>query len=156
MRRALILPLLPAALIAQVPGTARSTPAPAAAPEADHAQVKKLLLAMKFPEQLKHGFLQAIDGEAAKSATMPPGFLDAFKAAFNPDDFVEQIIPIYAKRLTNEEVKAALNFYSSPEGASFAAKQAELATDLQKIGQQYGMKLALKVMQDQMKEDAPK
>ena len=150
MRRALASILLPAALVAQAPAPAT------AAPEADHAQVKKLLLAMKFPEQVKIGFLQALDAQQAKSASLPPGFLDAFKAAFDPDDFVDQIVPVFAKRMTNEEIQAALRFYSSPEGSSFALKQAGLVNELQKAGERYGMALALKVMQDQMKKDDPK
>lgn len=151
MRRALTaLLLVPAALVAQAPAPAAATP------EADHGQVKKLLLAMKFPDQIKTGFLQALDAQQAKSASLPPGFLEAFKAAFNPDDFVDQIVPVFAKRMTDGEVQAALRFYSSPEGASFAMKQAGLAPELQKAGERYGMALALKVMQDQMKKDDPK
>lgn len=147
MRRILTLALLPAALVAQAPVPA--------APEADHAQVKKLLLAMKYPEQVKFGFLKGLEAQKAKADTLPPGFLDAFKSAFNPEDFMEAIVPVYAKHFTNEEVQAALKFYGSPEGASFATKQATIAPELEAAGKRYGMELALKVLQDQMKKDAP-
>ncbi len=148
MRRVLVPLFVPALLIAQAP-------APAPAPEADHAQVKKLLLAMKYPEQVKVGFLKGLEAQKAKADSMPPGFLEAFKAAFNADDFVEAIVPVYAKHFTNEEVQAALKFYGSPEGASFASKQATLSGELEEAGKRYGMELALKVLQDQMKKDAP-
>ncbi|HEU4950539.1 MAG TPA: DUF2059 domain-containing protein [Holophagaceae bacterium] len=151
MRRALPVLLIPAALVAQAP-----PPTAAAAPEADHGQVKKLLIAMRFSDQIKAGFLQALEAQQAKADTLPPGFLDAFKAAFDVDDFVDQIVPIFAKRMTQAEVEAALRFYGSPEGASFAAKQATLAPELQKVGERYGMALALKVMQAQLKEDGAK
>ncbi|MBS1783971.1 MAG: DUF2059 domain-containing protein [Acidobacteria bacterium] len=149
MRRTLTALLLPAALLAQAPTSVQ------AAPEADHAQVKKLLVAMKYPDQVKVGFLKGLEAQKAKADSMPPGFLEAFKAAFNADDFVEAIVPVYAKHFTNAEVQAALKFYDSPEGASFAAKQATLSSELEEAGKRYGMELALKVMQDQMKKDAP-
>lgn len=151
MRRALALTLLPAALVAQAPSAAEPV-----VPEADHVQVKKLLLAMKVPDQLQSGFLEALKQQEAKSANLPPGFIEAFKKAFSAEDLTDDLVPVFARHLNNQEVKAALAFYTSPDGASFAAKQGQLAVDLQKEGQRFGMALALKVMQEQMAEDKSK
>lgn len=57
------------------------------------------------------------------------------------DMLLPRAVEVYRNRLTRAEVEAAIRFYRSPEGRSFAEKQPLVAQDLSEVGRQWGEEL---------------
>jgi hypothetical protein len=64
---------------------------------------------------------------------------------FNPDvlkeiidDIQSQIIPIYDKHLTEEEILGIIEFYKTPIGKSYLSKMGIIAMESMQIGNKYG------------------
>jgi uncharacterized protein len=79
-------------------------------------------------------------------------FADAFAARFqkhfDPQSVTETVIPIYDKYLSNEDVKALLDYYKSPFGQKMLKVLPEVARDSQTAGYALGQKAAEEAMDD--------
>lgn len=76
----------------------------------------------------------------------PVEFWTEFRKEVDPEDLIEQIIPIYQRHLTADEVDFLIDFYSSPMGRSFVAKQPAIMQESMIVGQQWGQALAQRAM----------
>jgi hypothetical protein len=85
-------------------------------------------------------------------------FADAFAARFqkhfDPHSVTETVIPIYDKYLSNEDVKALLEYYKSPFGQRMLKVLPEVARDSQQAGYMLGQKAAEEAMED-LRADFP-
>ena len=65
---------------------------------------------------------------------------------FNPevDKLIEQIIPLYKKHFTHEDIKALISFYESPIGKKLVSKTPQLTQESMKMGQSWGIGLMSK------------
>ena len=63
------------------------------------------------------------------------------------DDLVGILAPIYQKHLTLKDLQEIVKFYESPIGKKMAAAQPAIASDSMKVGQQWGMNIAMKVQE---------
>lgn len=63
------------------------------------------------------------------------------------DDLVGMLAPIYQKHLTLKDLQEIVKFYESPIGKKMAAAQPAIASDSMKVGQQWGMNIAMKVQE---------
>lgn len=63
------------------------------------------------------------------------------------DDLVEMLAPIYQKHLTLKDLQEIVKFYESPVGKKMAAAQPAIVSDSMKVGQQWGMNIAMKVQE---------
>jgi uncharacterized protein len=84
--------------------------------------------------------------------TASPEFFDGFRKQVNAAEFVDLLVPIYAKHLSEEEMDALTAFFSSPVGKSFLAKQPAIMTDSMAAGSAWGEKIAAKVVEELMKK----
>ena len=57
------------------------------------------------------------------------------------DDLVEMLVPVYSKHLTEEDLQAVIEFYSTPTGKKFAEKTPLITQESMQIGQEWGMKI---------------
>ena len=53
----------------------------------------------------------------------------------------EEMVPVYQKYYTHEEIKEMLKFYNSPLGKKIAGNAGNLTSDGMKVGQDWGMGL---------------
>jgi len=63
------------------------------------------------------------------------------------DDLVEMLAPIYQKHLTLKDLQEIVKFYESPIGKKMAAAQPAITSESMKVGQQWGMNIAMKVQE---------
>jgi hypothetical protein len=79
-------------------------------------------------------------------------FADAFAARFqkhfDPRAVTETVIPIYDKYLSDEDVKALLEYYKSPFGQRMLKVLPEVARDSQMAGYSLGQKAAEDTMEE--------
>ncbi len=96
---------------AQMPAT---QPAPTSTPAVPSGLSKRELI-LKFIDAFgtRESLVNNFDQLIKKS---PPERAEKIKKAFDVDQLIEALIPIYDKRFTEEELQAYINFYSSPEG----------------------------------------
>jgi uncharacterized protein len=81
-------------------------------------------------------------------------FASRFQKHFDPHSVTETVIPIYDKYLSNEDVKALLEYYKSPFGQRMLKVLPEVARDSQQAGYRLGQKAAEEAMED-LRTDFP-
>lgn len=107
--------------------------------------------------------MQAMDMQATGKATlnmmfdqlkkMPlasgtaDNFWDNFIKEIDYNEFIEMYIPIYQKHFTDAEIDELIAFYNSPIGKKFVAKTPYITSESMAAGQEWGMKVATKVME---------
>jgi len=77
-----------------------------------------------------------------------------YQKKFHADTVSEQIVAIYDKHFTEDEVKGLLEFYSSPLGRKFAAEMPKIAAEAQAANREEGTRTATAVVQ-QLREQTP-
>lgn len=70
-------------------------------------------------------------------------FWTEFASSINPADFENMVIPIYQKYLSQEDIAALINFYSTPAGKKLIQLQPQIMSESVAAGQEWGRKLAL-------------
>ena len=95
------------------------------------------------------------------AASMPASdrgqeFVDAFVAdyqrRFNSEEVSGQLVSIYDKHFTDDEIKGLLQFYGSPLGRKFAAEQPKITAEIQDANQVVSTQVAKDVLEDLPKE----
>jgi hypothetical protein len=94
---------------------------------------------------------------------LPPGprrheivetFTIKFLARANSQGLMQQVIPVYEKYLTDDDVKAVIRFYKSPAGRHLLKIMPEMMKEASTVGQQYGEQIARQVL-DEMAQQYP-
>jgi hypothetical protein len=78
---------------------------------------------------------------------VPPEFWDEMVKEMNAGEMINLVAPIYAKHFSHDEIKQLIAFYESPIGRRLIAEQPGIATESMAVGQQWGQKLAARMMQ---------
>jgi uncharacterized protein len=80
-----------------------------------------------------------------------------YQKKFHSEALSEQIVAIYDKHFTDDEVKGLLQFYSSPLGRKFAAEMPKIAAEAQAANREEGTRTATEVVQQlpEQKSAAP-
>ena len=90
-------------------------------------------------------------------STMPAGdrgqqFVDAFAAdyqkRFNPDEVTGQLVGIYDKHFTDDELKGLMEFYGSPLGRKYAVEMPKITSEIRDADRAVGTQVAKDVLQD--------
>ena len=93
---------------------------------------------------------QAMDQMMVQMKTLVPNapeeFWVEFRAAANPSDLVDTIVPIYAKYFTHEDILALLAFYDTPAGKKLIANQPAILQESMAAGSAWGQRVARDVM----------
>jgi hypothetical protein len=99
---------------------------------------------MKMMEQMKDQMLTSL--KQGSPAGVPEEFWDKARKKMKVEDLIEQIIPLYAKYYSVEDIKAINAFYESPAGQRLLAQLPQLMQESMKIGQAWGQKAAQEVV----------
>jgi hypothetical protein len=109
--------------------------------EAKEADIRSLMELVGAREMVQDGVNTAIEQSREKLlATVPnndkgEAFVNAFAASyqkkFDVDAVTDQIVAIYDKHYTEEEIKGLLQFYGSPLGQKVAAEMPKVGREIQ-------------------------
>jgi len=79
-------------------------------------------------------------------------YMDKLSALLQSDEFMTQVVALYARDLTDADVKAAAAFYETPAGQHYFESITKMAPDLMAIGQQIVHTSLRSILQDVCKE----
>ncbi len=78
--------------------------------------------------------------------SVPKEIWKQFRVEMKADDFVEIVVPIYAKHYTREDIKGLIAFYRTPLGKKVIEKQGLIAKESMAAGMSYGQGVAKKII----------
>ena len=109
-------------------------------------KVKQLLIEMKTTSNFEK-MLDYLTTNAQKTyPDITEDFWIQFKKEADTDILIEKIIPVYEKHFTTKEIEDLIAFYKTPSGQSLIEKQSILFQEVNKIGEEWGIALAQKIM----------
>jgi hypothetical protein len=147
-RLGLVLLALPLGqLRAQEPAPA--APAPPAAPvdSVRFGLARELLEVTEADQAFYRGVELTLPAQRAANPRIPEIFWTEFMQRIRDGlpGFTARVAPIYAARLSAEDLRAIIAFYRTPAGQHFAREQVDLARGLMEEGQQWGAEVAAAV-----------
>jgi hypothetical protein len=140
-------------------GAAQTTRPIDAAKEADIRSLMELVgardalqdFAAHGADQLRENLLTSVPSND-RGQQFVNAFVDDYKAKFNPDDATAQLVTIYDRHFTQDEIKGLLQFYGSPLGQKFAAEMPKINGEMQAANRAFSMRIAKDVLQELRKE----
>lgn len=75
-------------------------------------------------------------------------FADTYQKKFDVDQLTEQLVAIYDKHYTDDEIKTMLQFYGSPIGQKVAGEMPKIAREMQAASRTTGLKAAKEALQE--------
>jgi hypothetical protein len=75
-------------------------------------------------------------------------FISNYQNKFNPDDVTNELVSIYDKHFTDDEIKGLLQFYGSPLGQKYAAEMPKVTAEIQAVNRAVSTRVAKEVLQD--------
>lgn len=107
----------------------------------------KLLMEMTGSSQLSTQILdQLLPQYKTAFPDVPEDVWNEFRDELNVDDLMTQIIPVYEKHFTHEEIKQLIDFYKTPLGQKTISVLPSVMQESMMIGQKWGMDAAERVM----------
>jgi hypothetical protein len=97
-------------------------------------------------EQFKEKLLATVPNND-KGQAFVTSFVDSYQKKFDVDQLTEQIVALYDKHYTDDEIKTLLQFYGSPVGQKFAAETPKIVREIQAASRTTGAKAAKEVLQ---------
>ncbi len=140
----------------------QATPAQAApqqkvdpAKEADIRRLFEVMGAKKLAEQAVALMMEQINPSLQRALPQNERgqkfmetFLQKFQMKFNVNRLMEQVIPIYDKYLSAEDIKGLIQFYESPLGQRMVKVLPQITRESQLAGAQLGQRIAREVFQE--------
>ncbi len=155
--------LLPAGAFA-APRTAPPT-APAAAPAsapvaptidpAFEADIRQLLAVTGSAALAKQMMTQMLPQLKQLAPSLPASFWTDFEASVDTNELIDLMVPVYARHLTDDDVKALVAFYQTPTGQKYISVSPAIAQDSMMVGRQWGESLAMRVLTKAQAAPAP-
>jgi hypothetical protein len=82
-----------------------------------------------------------------KGQAFVTSFIESYQKKFDVDQMTEQLVAIYDKHYTDEEIKTMLQFYGSPVGQKVAAETPKIGREIQVVSRTTGAKAAKDALQ---------
>ena len=79
-------------------------------------------------------------------------FVESYKARFDADAATTELVAIYDKHFSDDEIKGLLQFYGSPLGQKFAAEMPKINMETQAASRAFSTRIAKDVLQDLRKQ----
>jgi uncharacterized protein len=98
-------------------------------------------------EQFRENLIASVPG-SDRGQQFVNAFITDYQKKFNPDDMTSQLVAIYDKHFTDDEIKSLLQFYGSPLGQKFAAEMPKIAAETQVVNRTVSTRVAKEVLQD--------
>ena len=127
--------------------------------EADIRQLLDLTKVSAMVTQLMGGMEQGI--KPLMTSALPAGeyreklvdlFFVKFHSKIESSNFVDLVVPVYAKYYTREEIESLIQFYKTPLGQKMVATMPKLTADLQAEGRKWGQQLGSDSMSEVLLE----
>jgi uncharacterized protein len=77
---------------------------------------------------------------------VPGTFWDEFARGVDPDRLVDELVPVYEKHFTQDELAELVRFYESPVGRKLVEVQPQLNRDSLGAGQRFGTAITKELM----------
>jgi uncharacterized protein len=97
-------------------------------------------------EQFKEKLLATVPNND-KGQAFVTSFVESYQKKFDVDQLTEQLVAIYDKHYTDDEIKTLLQFYGSPVGQKFAAETPKIVREIQAASRTTGAKAAKEALQ---------
>ena len=105
----------------------------------------------KGTEQFRENLIASVP-ESDRGQQFVKAFIADYQKKFNADDVTAQLLSIYDKHFTDDEIKSLLQFYGSPLGQKFAAEMPKIAVETQAANRAVSTRVAKEVLQDLRKQ----
>jgi uncharacterized protein len=102
-------------------------------------------------DQLRENLLASIPSND-RGQQFVNAFVEGYKAKFNPEDATAELVTIYDRHFTQDEIKGLLQFYGSPLGQKFATEMPKINGEMQSANRTFSMRIAKDVLQELRKE----
>ena len=134
----------------------KAEPAPAEAPKVEapkidpafEADIRKLLALLKLEQSIRQNILSGVEQLKTRMPQVPADRWTTAVSKINWGDIVDIQVPIYAKVMKAEDVKAAVAFYESPAGTRLLESQSVIGREAVPAMQAWFQKVAQQIMQD--------
>lgn len=125
---------------------------------AKKAEINKMLELTGMNKLMDQMVDQMIASFQTNTATqeIPKEFWDKFRAKVKVNDLIEEMIPLYDKHYSLEDLKAVNAFYSTPTGQRLLQSMPVVMQESMAIGQAWGAKLGQQVIEEIKKEKEDK
>lgn len=97
-------------------------------------------------EQYREKLLATVPNNE-KGQAFVTSFIDSYQKRFDVDQLTEQIVALYDKHYTDDEIKTMLQFYGSPVGQKVAAETPKIMREIQAASRTAGGKAAKDALQ---------
>jgi hypothetical protein len=97
-------------------------------------------------EQYREKLLATVPN-SDKGQAFVTSFIESYQKKFDVDQMTEQLVAIYDKHYTDEEIKTMLQFYGSPVGQKVAAEAPKIGREIQAVSRTTGAKAAKDALQ---------
>ena len=137
------------------PQAAASTAAPASAPEhpATADQVREYFKLIHL-DQTVHSMMESMlrAAQATAAPYYPASVWDDMRTTFANYDLLTDMIPVYQRHISQEDMSSILSFYHTPAGQRLLAAQPVMVAEAQAIFPAVGRKLGEEVAARHMDE----
>jgi uncharacterized protein len=82
-----------------------------------------------------------------KGQAFVTSFIESYQKKFDVNQMTEQLVVIYDKHYTDDEIKTMLQFYGSPVGQKVAAETPKIGREIQAVSRTTGAKAAKDALQ---------
>ncbi len=134
-----------------------SAPAAEAAPPVDPAKAVEIrkLLELTGTIKMTHQIMdQMITSFRMQNSSVSTEFWDRFEKEMNLQELVDQMVPVYAKYYTLDDLKAVNAFYETPAGQRVLAATPQIMHESMQIGQTWGRGVAMRLLSELREEKA--
>jgi hypothetical protein len=109
------------------------------------AEIRKMLELTGMTKLVNQMKTQILDMYKSRNTGVSPEMWNRLDQEMDMNDLIEQIVPLYNKYYSLDDLKAANAFYQSPAGQRILAVTPQLMHASMQIGQAWGQKVGMKV-----------
>lgn len=88
-----------------------------------------------------------LDSFKASGLVLPDNLVDEFLDEVQFSELLEQIVPIYEKHLSHQDVKELIKFFQSPVGQKLIEKQPLIIQESMVVGMKWGQDISAKFLE---------
>ena len=114
-------------------------------------RVRELLVLMRAGDMGVQMVDQMIDTMKGIAPDAPAEFWTSFRQKVKSEDLVDMLIPVYAKHLELADAEEMIRFYRTPAGQRFLEKQPLIMQESMAVGQKWGEKLSMQIIEEMQK-----
>jgi hypothetical protein len=148
MIRRLFLPVPVVLLALSLAAPAFSQTARTAEDEALEASIRELIEVTNTRQIAERMLDQIFEAYEKIIPEVPKEAWPKFRADMKTSDFVDLVVPIYAKHFTRQDIEGLIGFYKSPLGRKVSEKQGVIAQECMAAGILFGQEVARKVLEE--------